>query len=151
MMTSLIDNFDEEYYFLSNFTYSPFVLGGKRHDTVEHYFQSMKTLDLKFREKIRTCGHPRFAKRFGRQVHLRDDWEQIKFSVMKSAVTAKFDQNDGFAERLRDTHPSMLVEGNTWHDNIWGDCKCQRCKSIEGQNLLGKILMDLRENYLNKR
>ena len=123
-------------------------MGGKNYETVEHYFQSMKTLDLNFREKIRICGHPRFAKKFGRQLHLRDNWEQIKYSVMKNAVSAKFEQNKTLASLLKRTFPDELIEGNTWHDNIWGNCKCEKCKHIEGQNLLGKILMEVRDVLL---
>ena len=38
----------------------------------------------------------------------------------------------------------MLIEGNYWHDNYWGNCLCPKCKEIEGQNQLGKILMKVR-------
>lgn len=37
-----------------------------------------------------------------------------------------------------------IVEGNYWHDNYWGNCTCDKCKNIEGQNKLGKILMKIR-------
>lgn len=144
-LQSIIDDFDASYWFLSNFTFSPFVLHGKSYDTVEHYFQSMKTTDLNSRESIRKSGHPRFAKKFGRQVHLREDWEKIKYSVMYMAVKAKFEQNPNLAELLKATAPAYLIEGNTWHDNIWGDCRCSKCKGIMGQNLLGKILMRIRD------
>ena len=43
----------------------------------------------------------------------------------------------------------LLIEGNTWHDNYWGDCSCNRCKSKSGENMLGILLMELRDK-LNK-
>lgn len=144
----VITDFDGQYYFLSNFTYSPFILNGKEYETVEHYFQSMKTTNLTIRDRIRTCGHPRFAKKFGRQTQLRIDWEKVKYTVMQQAVRAKFKQSLRFANLLKATHPYELIEGNTWHDNIWGDCHCDRCKNIIGQNLLGKILMEVRDELL---
>ena len=141
----IINNFDNKYYFLSNFTYAPFKRNGLLWETVEHYFQVMKTTNLQERERIRCVGHPRFAKKLGRKVLLRSDWEDIKYMVMLNGVKSKFEQNPQFATLLKDTFPSYLVEGNTWHDNIWGDCVCPKCKKINGQNLLGKILMRVRE------
>ncbi len=37
-----------------------------------------------------------------------------------------------------------IVEYNHWHDNFWGDCLCDRCKHIDGENMLGKMLMAIR-------
>lgn len=144
MEIEVISDFDDEYYFLSNFTYAPFKRNGLLWDTVEHYYQAMKTTDLKKREEIRLIGHPRFAKRLGRRVLLRPDWESVKYLFMLYGVRDKFRQNPQLAKLLKDTAPSYLVEGNTWHDNIWGDCSCLRCTTIVGQNLLGKILMRVR-------
>ena len=48
-------------------------------------------------------------------------------------------------EKLLATDNEELVEGNTWHDNTWGECSCERCKDIKGQNRLGKMLMQIRE------
>jgi predicted NAD-dependent protein-ADP-ribosyltransferase YbiA (DUF1768 family) len=42
------------------------------------------------------------------------------------------------------THPHRLVEGNTWHDPFWGDCHCGRCPA-DGENMLGGVLMELRD------
>lgn len=150
MKIKVIDDFDRDHWYLSNFTFSPFYKNGNRWDTVEHYFQAMKTIDLEEREKIRKCGHPRFAKKLGRTVKLRSDWEDIKEYVMYSSVLAKFTQNQEFKSKLLNTEGYYLIEGNTWHDNIWGDCKCNRCKNIKGHNLLGKILMKVR-NELDEK
>jgi len=145
-MTVAIDQFSGDYWFLCNFCYSPFEHTGFIWETVEHYFQAMKTTDLKEREKIRKAGHPKFAKRFGRLTKLRPDWEDIKYTVMQIGVIEKFTQNDKLRNLLIKTYPRKLIEGNVWHDNVWGDCRCAICVSIKGQNLLGKILMDIRDN-----
>jgi hypothetical protein len=144
-MSDIITNFDGKYWYLSNFTYSPFIKNDKKWDTVEHYFQAMKTTDLEKRETIRTCGHPRFAKRIGRSVKLRLNWESIKQIIIYTGVKEKFEQNIDFNDLLLKTDCAYLVEGNTWHDNIWGDCFCSKCKDIKGQNLLGIILMKVRK------
>ena len=48
-------------------------------------------------------------------------------------------------EQLLFTEGFDLVEGNHWHDNIWGDCSCNKCNGTKGTNYLGKILMTVRE------
>jgi hypothetical protein len=42
------------------------------------------------------------------------------------------------------------LEGNNWHDNTWGNCLCDKCKGIEGKNLLGNILMQVREELCSE-
>jgi hypothetical protein len=43
----------------------------------------------------------------------------------------------------------MLIEGNWWHDNFYGSCTCNKCVN-KGENNLGKILMKIREELLEK-
>jgi predicted NAD-dependent protein-ADP-ribosyltransferase YbiA (DUF1768 family) len=49
------------------------------------------------------------------------------------------------SDLLLNTGDEELIEGNYWHDNYWGNCTCSKCKDIEGQNKLGKILMKVRD------
>ena len=141
----IIDYFSGEYGFLSNFSYSPITIEGKTWPTIEHMFQAGKTLDENMRERIRISPSPKEAKRIGRRMPLRPDWERIKKDVMLECVRLKFGQNRGIREKLFGTGDAVLIEGNTWHDNIWGNCRCSRCREIKGQNLLGRILMKVRE------
>lgn len=79
------------------------------------------------------------AKKLGRQVTLRPDWEQIKDSVMEEVIHWKFKCNKDLAEALINTGDAILIEGNTWNDRYWGVCRGT------GQNKLGKILMKERD------
>jgi predicted NAD-dependent protein-ADP-ribosyltransferase YbiA (DUF1768 family) len=63
---------------------------------------------------------------------------------MEEVVRAKFDHNTDLARRLVGTEGSLLVEGNTWHDQIWGSCRCDEHCDIPGANALGVILMTAR-------
>lgn len=145
MFPDIIDNFHGEYYFLSNFYLADFTdITGSVWPSSEHYFQAMKTENNIDREKIRKAGGPDKAKKMGRNIELRPDWSSIKLEVMRSALLYKFRQNPDLKQKLIDTGESMLIEGNTWHDNAWGDCHCDKCKNIRGQNYLGKLLMGLR-------
>lgn len=145
----MINKFDGEYFFLSNFYYSPFVYDNITYPTVEHFFQAMKTLDRKERELIAKASTPGKAKRMGRKVKLREDWEEVKEEYMYIGLELKFTTHEDLQQKLIHTYPHYLVEGNTWHDNIWGDCSCEKCISISGRNKLGKLLMKIRANFID--
>ena len=140
----MINKFEGEYAFLSNFAYSPISDGNIMFPTVEHYFQAAKTLNMKDYEAIAAADTPGQAKRLGRNVELREDWEKVKEQTMLDALRKKFEK-PSFRTRLLATNNEELVEGNYWHDNTWGDCYCDHCKDIKGKNLLGKLLMQVRE------
>lgn len=141
----MINCFDNEYAFLSNFYSSPFSVDGIKYPTVEHYFQAQKTLDQNERRAIAAESTPDRAKRAGRHVHLRSDWEAVKDSVMLDGLQRKF-ADPKLAKMLLATDGQELVEGTTWHDNEWGNCYCSRCRNIQGKNKLGKLLMKVRED-----
>ena len=140
-----IYGFRNEYVFLSNFyPCARLYIKGFNYPTVEHVFQVAKTLDPEEILEIQPADTPGAAKKLGKQVTLRDDWEDIKDNVMLYIVKAKFIQNHDLGKQLIDTETAKIVEGNGWHDNYWGTCSCDRCCEIDGQNKLGKILMKVR-------
>lgn len=138
-----IDKFEGEYEFLSNFYSSPITWMGVEYPTVEHFFQAMKTFDEEEREEIAAAPTPGKAKRMGRAVHLRSDWNEASETYMQVGLMLKF-VNPDLKARLLATGDADLIEGNTWHDNLWGSCSCDKCANIPGQNKLGKLLMKVR-------
>lgn len=120
-----IRSFSGEYAFLSNFLWEPMVYEGVTYSTVEHAFQAAKTEHEIERELIRLAATPSRAKRLGRTVTLRSDWNTIRISIMRELLRIKF-QSPALRERLLKTGQAELVEGNTWHDNFWGECSCSR-------------------------
>lgn len=139
-----IDRFTGEFGFLSNFSPHSVELDGMLFPTAEHAFQAMKTVDPLERLGVQATMTPGQAKRAGRRVTLREDWEEIKVEVMHRVVAAKFMQHPELADRLVDTQGRELVEGNTWGDRTWGVC------DGVGENLLGRILMDVRDELLEQ-
>ena len=140
----MINYFDGEFAFLSNFYPSPISDGNLIFPTVEHMFQAAKTINIKEYEEIAAADTPGRAKRLGKTIALREDWEEVKDDIMYQALWLKFSIPE-FREKLLATDDKELIEGNTWHDNTWGDCSCECCKDIKGQNRLGKMLMQIRE------
>lgn len=146
-----IDKFEEKYRFLSNYFPCEVIYEGITYPTTEHAYQAAKTLNIEHRQKIAEMPTPGKAKRAGQIVEIREDWNDVKCDVMREILWLKFEQ-DEFKHKLLDTGDSELVEGNTWHDNIWGVCSCGNCplhKAGPGTNWLGNLLMEIRHelNY----
>jgi hypothetical protein len=137
-MTEIIDRFEGKYRFLSNFYPCKIIYQGIEYPSVEHAYQASKTLDISSRQKIAEKKTPTEAKRMGRKVKLRNDWEQIKLDLMEELIKQKFSNHQDLRDKLLRTNQSELIEGNTWGDNFWGIYKGR------GENHLGKILMKVR-------
>lgn len=146
----MINKFEGDYEFLSNFFFSPFSFKGIEYPTNEHFFQAMKTVDRNLQKAIAQAPTPGKAKRLGRQVNLVPNWETIKDTVMYQGLKLKF-SDPILKEKLLATGNEKLEEGNWWHDNFWGNCYCPKCKNIEGVNKLGKLLMLLRKELKNEQ
>ena len=143
-----IDGFEGRYAFLSNFYPSPVEytsLDGQKHiaPSVEHAFQASKATELKHELAILNSPTMGGAKRRGRQIKIRPDWEQVKVQIMYEFVLKKFSDPE-LEEKLLATGEAELIEGNHWHDNYWGDCHCDECRGVLGKNKLGEILMQVR-------
>jgi ribA/ribD-fused uncharacterized protein len=139
-----ITRFIGEYSFLSNFYDSSIIIDGKLFKTVEHAYQAHKTLDSEDFEKIRKSKTPSEAKKIGRTVSLREDWDSVKVSLMKVFLQKKF-ENPFLADLLVSTQDALLIEENFWNDKFWGVCRGS------GKNMLGKLLMEVRENIKHQQ
>lgn len=142
----MIDRFEDEFAFLSNFYVQevPIKVGKLLFNTNEHFYQAHKTLNFEEREWIVNQPTPAEAKHEGRKVQLREDWGAVKDSVMHLGLVLKFVNNYDLAGKLLATGSKILIEGNYWHDNYWGDCDCERCTHTRGLNRLGLSLMSVR-------
>ena len=134
----MIDKFDGEYAFLSNFYYSPFMFQGRQYPTVEHFFQAHKAKTYEDFISVLVEPTPKGAKQVGRKIKMREDWEMVKDTIMLEGLRAKFSIK-GLREKLLATGDEELIEGNHWHDTYWGVC------NGVGKNKLGKMLMQVRE------
>jgi len=133
--------FVDEYRFLSNFYEMPFFVDNIMYKTVEHFYQSQKTHNNKEKKRIIEAHSPFFAKKYGMCCTLRKDWEDVKTDVMYKGLCAKFSQNSVLCVWLRNTEDTRLVEYNHWGDTYWGvDFE------LGGKNVLGRLLMDIRQD-----
>lgn len=133
-----ITEFRGPHRFLSNFYPTPVRYEGVVWATSEHAYQAAKLLPgdpLRMAMTRMSAGE---AKRAGRRGVIRADWEREKVRIMREIVRAKF-ANPAMRAMLLTTGTRELIEGNWWGDRFWGVC------GGTGQNMLGKILMEIRE------
>jgi ribA/ribD-fused uncharacterized protein len=159
---SYINSFRGRYVFLSNFYPCRIEHKGITYPSVEHYYVALKVTGMQFidgvyytapdfRELVAKIVDPADAKKVGKFVKVRSDWDEKKRELMEWGVREKF-KDLKLTQDLLSTGDLELIEGNNWHDVFWGKCSCPRCNG-GGQNHLGKILMKVREELKqqNKR
>ena len=132
---------NDAYGCFSNFSAHPIRLKNKIWKTSEHYFQAQKFAGTEHEEELRLIVSPMAVAQMGRDRKrpLRQDWEVVKDDIMREALKAKFTQNEDLRKILLETEDAILVE-HTKNDRYWGDGG-----DGSGQNMLGKLLMELRE------
>ena len=138
---------NDKYGCFSNFSRHAVEIDGVSWPTSEHYFQAQKYLDDKNRNDVRVASTPAEAAKIGRDRNrpLRSDWESIKDEVMLTVLRAKFTQNASCRDCLLSSGDAYLIEDtSTSGDEYWGSGR-----SGKGQNMLGKLLMKVREELMS--
>lgn len=136
------------YRWLSNFHSCKILYEGLEYPSTEHAYMAAKVTDQETRLHIQALPTARDARNFGQTVTLREGWEDLKLGVMLEVNRRKYFDTPYLAERLLATGDSYLCEGTTWGDRFWG---VDPIGSDNGQNNLGKILMQIREELKNAR
>lgn len=138
---------NEKYGAFSNFAKYSFDADGRHWPTSEHYFQAQKFKGTVHEEEVRKAPTVRDAARMGRDrtLPLRADWEDVKLDVMRAALRHKFTAHPALVDLLLSTGNEEIVE-QTSDDYCWG-CGTDGT----GLNMLGKLLVELRAEYLSAR
>jgi len=124
-------------------------VGAQTWPTIEKYYQAMKfPVDPAWQEGIRQASTPTKVKQMGNDpAHpVRGDWAQIKDSVMKSALLAKFQQHSPLLALLQSTGDKKLINSST--DDYWGIGSKNR---ENGKNRLGALLTEVRTELKDVR
>lgn len=135
---------NEPYGYMNNFHKTSIFIYDNWWNNVEAPYQSRKTLDPAEKKEIWEAATPRKARDLGQKVELVDNWDAIRFSVMRECVLAKFLQNDRLRNDLISTGTEILIEDSPI-DYYWG-CGADGT----GLNMLGQILMSVRNAIVPK-
>ena len=141
--------FTGEFCLLDNFALTPVTVdvgfGEREYFTSEHAFAGAKTLNLVVHNYVIKDPRPGISKSRGREVNIRKDWSNIRFSIMWKVLEAKFSQHPEVLELLLSTDKREIMEGNTWYDQVWGITPQGR-GLWTGRNALGEMLMEIRRD-----
>ena len=148
---------DEENGCFANWYSGKFILDGTEYSHVEQYMMAQKAKlfhdDVRY-DAIMNTADPGECKALGKLVAGFDPkvWDKFKYDIVKTANRAKYDQDPDLKAKLLETGDAVMAEASP-ADMIWGiGLDAEAASKMDpaawpGQNLLGKILMDLREEY----
>ena len=132
-----------------------FVVDGRTFNCAEQFMMHGKAQlfgDADVAARLLDTADPKQHKALGRKVKGFDDarWRAARLGIVKAGNRAKFTQNAELLAQLVATRGTTLVEASPY-DRIWGiglaatDPRAQNRETWRGQNLLGQILTELRD------
>jgi ribA/ribD-fused uncharacterized protein len=127
-------------FFLSNFYPCEVAFEGRIYKSSEHAYMAAKTTDENIRAYVAAQSTPGAAKKVGKSIPLRENWNHLRINYMRIILESKFGDYE-LRARLDATKGYELIEGNTWGDIFWGQCPLGT-----GRNELGKLLMQIRDD-----
>ena len=144
----------------SNWYPRTFVIEGVRYNCVEQYMMAKKAIlfgDVTIYQQIMQTEDPGKCKDLGKLVRGFDPatWDSCKYEIVYNGNYAKFTQNPDLMAKLKATGDAIMAEASPG-DKIWGigmtadDPKAKQPDQWQGENLLGKILMEIRSKYADK-
>jgi len=137
----------EEWGVLGNFAPVPIIIDGVTFDTCERLFQCMKFKDKEAVVAVFHANNPKMTAKHWEKDYRRADWGQMIVDAMKFCLGKKYEQSEAFRNELERSKGLIIVEDQTsftkkhpdaWGVKLYGD-------SYEGPNLLGRLLMELRD------
>lgn len=148
-------NPDEENGYLSNWYLSDFLYGNMKFTSAEQYMMYVKAVqfgDEYNMQRIMSTTDVAKIKQYGREVkgYVNNIWASRRYKIMVDGLIAKFKSNPQLAEKLLATGNAILCECAV-KDRIWGiglsmkDPNRFDMTKWRGQNLLGEVLMEVRE------
>lgn len=137
----MISSFRGRWAKLGNYSICTIFYQGHMYQSVEHAYQAARFSHAALKKIVRDEPSPNQAKQRAHAMiaATREDWDNVKVDIMHELLREKFSQEP---ERsvLLSTGNEELVEGNWWKDTFWGQCPVGN-----GQNWLGRLLMDVRQ------
>jgi ribA/ribD-fused uncharacterized protein len=138
----------EEWGVLGNFARTPLVVGGVTFKNSEQLFQLMKFKDEEPVKAVYNAVNPKYTAKHWEKTHRRDDWSTIIVDVMKFCLETKYEQSEDFRNALAQSADMYIVEDQTSFPKKTADTWGTKFVGNEyvGPNLLGRLLMELRDN-----
>lgn len=133
--------YEQDFYVLSNFSAFMVEFGDLMFPTSEHAYHWCKFPSDPLKQqaiRVASSAHAAFKMAERWKQYRREDWNTVKVALMRDILRHKVEQHEYVQRKLLQTGDRYLVE-NSWRDNFWGWGPNQ-----DGQNVLGKLWMEIR-------
>lgn len=131
-----------------NFFPIPIIINNVSFKTSEQLFQLMKFKDEEPVKAVYNANNPKMTTKHWEKTHRREDWGKMIVDAMKYCLTQKYEQSEEFRQELERSKGKYIVEDQTSFPkktpDTWG--VKQQGDDFVGPNLLGRLLMELRDN-----
>lgn len=138
--------YPKEFYVFDNFSSFQVEYKGILFPTSEHAYQAMQFIKTapEIFEEIKNAKSAHDAQRIARENKNKADskWDEKKRGIMKDILRSKIYQHPYILKKLLESGEREIIE-DSWRDAVWG-----WGENKDGQNLLGQIWMELREEYV---
>lgn len=135
----------------SNLHRRPVVFEEIEYPTAEHAYQAGKARKEEVKNWLLNAPSPALVAMAAHGLYTWDiapNWSKTKFQRMKGVLLAKFSQHEDLKELLLSTGDVRLVESATVDNavnRLWGEV------NGVGKNMLGTLLMEVREEIRNQQ
>lgn len=124
------------------------MLYGVTFKSAEQLFQLMKFKEEEAVRAVYQARNPKMTAKKWERTHRRPDWGSIIVDAMKFCIQQKYEQHEAFQVMLEKSEGKYIVEDQTSFPkkapDTWGTKLSE--DHYTGPNLLGRLLMELREN-----
>ncbi len=131
-----------------NFSATPIIIDKVSFKSSEQLFQLMKFKDAEPVLAVYQANNPKMTTKHWEKTHRREDWGQMIVDAMKFCLGLKYEQSEAFRQELERSKGKYIVEDQTSFPkktpDTWG--VKQQGDNFVGPNLLGRLLMELRDN-----
>ncbi len=141
-----------EWGILSNFAKTPMVVNGIKFACVEQLFHYIRLNNeeerIAYLKLIPNMGLKMKAKTFAKRGIERADWKDIAVDVMRFCLNHKFQSSEEFRKALDDSSSKFIVEDEANRKkkpDSWGAVFDVETNEYYGKNIMGRLLMELRE------
>jgi len=134
--------YERDFYVLSNFSAFNIMWKGYRFETSESAYQWEKfpeRPDIQVRIREARSAHGAYSLAQVNKDKCRPDWDDVKVNIMRDILRAKVEQHEYVRKKLLASGDRELVE-DSWRDDFWGWGEHK-----DGQNMLGKLWMEIRD------
>ena len=137
--------YEQDFYVLSNFSAFTLKWKGLRFDTSEAAYHWEKFYDVNQGQHIKRMiqhapsAHEAYRIASECKSQRRPDWDAVKVGIMRDILREKARQHEYVHRKLLATGDRELVE-DSWRDDFWG-----WGPNRDGQNMLGKLWMEIRK------